>query len=120
MHWSFCIAREAADPATVGPMDGVDIQWVHPNAKAAAELMVRAYGVVFRPVLNTRHTSGLAVDMDITWPGDLTIARADGQSVTIASLPRTGAGNTDLHKVGASYGVIKLLTDAPHWSVDGH
>jgi hypothetical protein len=120
MHWCFCIAREAADPAAIAAMDGVDIQWAHPNAKAAAEAMVRAYGVVVRPVLTTRHTQGLAVDMNITWPGNLTIARADGQMVTISSEPRAGAGNTDLHQVGATYGVIKLLTDAPHWSVDGH
>ena len=28
--------------------------------------------------------------------------------------------NAKLHAVGASYGVLKLKTDAPHWSVDGH
>jgi hypothetical protein len=40
--------------------------------------------------------------------------------VTISSTPRTGAFNTDLHQVGASYGVVKLVTDHPHWSADGH
>jgi hypothetical protein len=28
--------------------------------------------------------------------------------------------NPVLHKIGASYGVIKLLSDPPHWSSDGH
>ena len=129
MHYCFVIAREGFDPGTVPPMPGVDIQWVHKNAasganfaasKAAAEHMVSAYGIVFKPVLNTRHTEGKAVDMDISWLANLIIAKPDGTKQTISSIPRTGAGNTDLHAVGASYGVIKLRSDAPHWSSDGH
>ena len=129
MHFSFAIARLGQDPTAVPPMAGVDIQWMHSNgtgapdpeaSRAAALAMVQAYGVVFQPVLNSRHTEGRAVDMDIAWQGDLSIARADGTMVTITSTPRTGAGNPDLHAVGASYGVVKLLSDAPHWSVDGH
>jgi hypothetical protein len=123
MHWSFVIAREGVDPATVPPMPGVDIQWVHPSpadSKTAAEQMVQAYHVVFKPVLVSRHTQKLAVDMDITWTGDLAIAGADGTTVTITSQPRTGAANTDLHQIAKTYGVIKLATDAPHWSNDGH
>ncbi len=129
MHFSFAIARLGLDPATVPPMAGVDIQWIHPDgngatdpaaSKAAALSMVQAYGVVFQPVLNSRHTEGRAVDMDITWQGNLSVVRGDGALVTISSAPRTGAGNAELHAVGASYGVVKLLTDAPHWSVDGH
>jgi hypothetical protein len=58
--------------------------------------------------------------MTISWQGDLTIARGDNTSTTISSLPRTGAKNADLHAVGQSYGVKKLLSDAPHWSSDGH
>jgi len=34
--------------------------------------------------------------------------------------PRTGAGNTALHGVGAGYGVHKIVSDPPHWSDDGH
>jgi len=129
MHYCFAIAREGLDPAAVPPMTGVDIQWAHKNAagtvdlagsKAAAEQMVDGYGIVFKPVLNSRHTEGRAVDMDISWQASLVIAKADGSKQTISSVPRTGAENTDLHNVGASYGVIKLLSDPPHWSSDGH
>ena len=28
--------------------------------------------------------------------------------------------HADLQRLGASYGVMKLVTDAPHWSIDGH
>jgi hypothetical protein len=129
MHYSFAIAREGLDPATVPAMAGVDIQWVHTNtagaadlaaSKAAAGQMVQGYGIVFKPALGSRHTEGKAVDMDISWQGNLVIAKVDGSSQTISSSPRTGAGNSDLHAVGASYGVIKLLSDPPHWSSDGH
>ena len=129
MHYAFAVARSSQDPATVPAMAGVDIEWVHPDAdgnpdpdasKAAAEQMVQGSGIVYSPALTSRHTQGLAIDMNITWQNDLTIANADGSSVTITSEPRTGAGNADLHQVGSTYGLIKLLSDAPHWSSDGH
>ena len=81
--------------------------------------MVAGYGIVFRPALNSRHTEGRAIDMSIAWLGDLVIDRADGESITVTSAPRTGA-NSSLQMVAASYGVIKLVSDPPHWSVDGH
>ena len=107
---------------------GVDIQWVHPAAggvttaqasKAAAERMVAAYGIVFRPALSSRHTEGRAIDMTIGWNGDLEIAKSDGTMITVTSAPRNG-DNTSLQRVGESYGVIKLVSDPPHWSTDGH
>ena len=128
MHFSFAIAREGLDPNSVPPRAGVDIQWVHPDApgipsakasKDAAEAMVKKYGIVFKPALNSRHTEGNAIDMTIAWTGDLVIKKADGTSVTVTSAPRDG-GNGSLQKVGESYGVIKLPTDPPHWSTDGH
>ena len=119
MHYSFLIARGGADPSGVPAMPGVDIQWAHDEAKSAAEAMVRGYDIVFQPVLASRHTQGLAIDMDITWQGSLTIADAQGVTTTIASLPRSG-GNGALQAVGNSYGVKKLATDPPHWSSDGH
>ena len=129
MHFSFAIARESLDPAGVPAMPGVDIQWLHTNAagqpdlaasRAAAEEMVQGYGIAFKPVLNSRHTEGRAVDMTIGWQNKLVIKKSDGTQQTIASLPRTGAGNTDLHRVGSGYGVVKLVSDPPHWSSDGH
>jgi hypothetical protein len=129
MHYSFRIARQNLDPGTVPAMAGVDIQWVHTDAASApdlaasrnaAEQMVQAYGIVFQPALSSRHTEGKAIDMDISWQGNLTIDNAGGQQVNITTQPRTGAGNTALHQVGATYNVRKLASDPPHWSSDGH
>src|SRR6516165_9395294 len=64
MHFSFAVARENADPASVPAKAAVDIQWVHPTARAsrdAAETMVQGYGIVFKPALNSRHTEGNAI-----------------------------------------------------------
>jgi hypothetical protein len=100
----------------------VDIEWVHPDrasSVSAAQQMVAGYEIVFGPALTSRHTEGNAIDMDITWNGSLTIARSDGSTATISSGPATG-GNLDLQKVGAGYGVVKLASDPPHWSSDGH
>ena len=43
MHFAWAIARLGANPSTVPPMAGVDIEWDHGNASAsrsAAEEMV--------------------------------------------------------------------------------
>lgn len=50
---------------------------------------------------------------------NLTVRNASGSPLEITDLPRSGA-NPHLQLVGASYGVIKLATDPPHWSSDGH
>jgi hypothetical protein len=119
MHYSFLIARGGADPSSVPVMAGVDIQWAHDAAKSAAEAMVQGYDIVFQPALASRHTQGLAIDMDIAWEGVLTITDANGVDTTVSALPRNG-GNSALQAVANSYGVKKLATDAPHWSSDGH
>lgn len=128
MHYSFRIAREGLDPSQVPGMTGVDIQWVHKDtsgtpdltaSRRAATAMVQAYGIAFKPALNSHHTRGIAIDMAIAWNGNLTITNGQGQSITITTLPHHG-DNTTLHQVGASYGVIKLRSDPPHWSADGH
>jgi hypothetical protein len=129
MHYAFGIARLTLDPASIPALAKVDIQWVHPDgngtadvtaSRKAAELMVEGYGIVFAPVLKSRHTEGNAIDMDISWQGALTIADANGKPVKITTPPRAGSGNTRLQAIGASYGVHKLASDPPHWSVDGH
>ena len=128
MHFAFRIAREGLDPATVPQMDGVDIQWLHVDStgsadltasKTAAEQMVKGFNIVFRPALSSRHTEGNAVDMNIGWENNVTVADGNGSMIAIASLPRTG-GNSDMQRIGASYGVHKLSSDPPHWSSDGH
>lgn len=130
MRSAYGVARQGMDPSTVQPMRGVDIQWVHRDAqgrpniaasRAAAEQMVQGFGLVFPPAPTTsRHEQGLAIDMTITWSNNLTIRNGSGAQVTINSSPRTGAGNGELQRVGASFGVYKLASDPPHWSSDGH
>jgi hypothetical protein len=57
--------------------------------------------------------------MTIGWQGTLNIRDFDGKLHHISSTPRDGS-NPELMAVGATFGVIKLPTDPPHWSDDGH
>ena len=122
MHFAWQIAHNAIGPGDVPPMAGVDIEWVHGSAsasRAAAREMVDAFGMAFIAALRSRHTEGRAIDMSIGWSGTLDIKTATGQRVSIATTPRSG-DNKKLHEVGRSYGVVKLVSDPPHWSTDGH
>ena len=128
MHWSFKISA-GYSPEKVPAMTGVDIEWVHrddkgnanlPASKTAADLMVSGYDIAYEPALVSRHTEGKAIDMDISWiTPELTITDGAGKTVTIKTGLKNGS-NTALHKVGASFTVIKLPSDPPHWSIDGH
>ena len=128
MHFSFRMAREDFDPEQVPPMARVEIDWVHRDAagaksvaesKKAAEQMVAGYEIVRRPSLTSHHIEGIAIDMDIAWTAaELKIADAAGQAVSIKTSPKSGQ-NSELQRVGGSYGVLKLLDDPPHWSADG-
>ena len=128
MHYSFSIARNGLNPSLVPAIADVDITWIHRDRKGhmdviasrrAANDMVVGYGIVCAPALHSRHTEGNAIDMDISWAGDLTIKTHDGTKTIIKTFPRTGR-NTQLAIVGRGYGVYKLVTDPPHWSSDGH
>lgn len=133
MHWSWRITKKSYDPQTVPAMLGVNILWAHvvngvyseADSRAGAADMVAGFGMErlkTAPALTSNHITGNAIDMNVSWAGNLTIAKADGTSVTIQSEPRDGM-NTDLHAVGAGYGVIKFVggaADIPHWSSDGH
>lgn len=129
MHYAWEIAKNGFNPANVPAHEDFEICWVHRNAegqvdlpasKAAAQAMVNAYHMAHPAALASQHTLRRAVDWTITWSGDLTIRGADGNDVTISTTPRTGADNTQLHGVGAGYGVRKLATDPPHWSANGN
>jgi hypothetical protein len=100
-------------------MDGVDITWNHPNAVRAAQDMVDTYEMAFVAALKSNHTKGVAIDMDITWSGTLHLKEANGATRTISTGPRDN-NNPELQSVGRGYGVLKLTSDPPHWSVDGH
>lgn len=128
MHWSWRVANEGYDPRRVPPQDAVDIIWDHTDARGeydelasrhAARDMVNGYEIAFRPSLASRHTEGRAIDMTINWAGALSVRDAASKVVAITSTPRSGE-NSALQTVGASYGVVKLASDPPHWSDDGH
>ena len=123
MHWCWLIARQGVDPDSVPAMAGVAIDWTHGGdggaARSAAQAMVGGYGLQYQPSLTSRHCQGRAVDMDIGWQGALAIRDFDGNMHQIVAPPHSGL-NPQLIAVGASFGVIKLVSDPPHWSDDGH
>ncbi len=134
MHWSWSIVNSNANPQAIPEMGGVDIQWDHYTSegsysssasKDAAQEMANAYGIRnlrVVPSLNSKHIQGNAIDMTISWSGTLAITNATGQTVNITTNPRSGM-NSNLHRVGASYGVLKFVggeSDMPHWSNNGH
>jgi hypothetical protein len=123
MHYACMVGKSGQDPAAVPAMAGVDIDWSHggdlSTAKQAAKAMMAGYGIAFPAALVSRHTQHRAIDMTIGWRGTLTITDFDGKAHAIASAPRTGS-NAELIGVGRTFGVIKLVSDPPHWSDDGH
>jgi hypothetical protein len=94
------IADSGQTPDMVPPMEGVNIDWTHGGqlhqATAAAMAMKKAYNIAYPAALVSRHTQRRAIDMTITNPPPNVVL------------------------LGASFGVKKLLSDAPHWSDDGH
>jgi len=74
--------------------------------------MASAYEIVYPPALVSRHTERSAIDMTISGVKNKKIKNASGTEVLIKR-------DSDLHSVGATYGVNKLLSDPPHWSDNG-
>jgi hypothetical protein len=73
------------------------------------------------PALQSQHTRGMGIDMNIRWIGTLVIPDSDGNIYRISNSPNSGM-NLRLQQVGATYGVIKYNRagrDEPHWSVNG-
>jgi len=126
-HWSWKIYLDKSKASDATTLAGVDIEWEHGDEaknKAGAKEMVNGFGLavppksVFAPSMSSNHINGKAIDMDITWTGTIKVKKKDGSEVSIAYESDVKL-NTVLHTVGASYGVKKLLKDAPHWSIDG-
>jgi D-alanyl-D-alanine dipeptidase len=116
MHYASRVSSGKLSADKVPARSGVNINWVHPTAAdsiAAATDMVNGYGIVFPPALDSNHSRGTAIDMTITGIVGKSMNNASGNAVAIQS-------QNDLHEVGASYGVRKLISDPPHWSSDGH
>ena len=122
MFYSFQIAHGKIAPGKVPLISGCDIIWDHGNAESSrigAQEMVDLFQIVFRPSLASLHIKGQAVDMTINWAAKIKIADRAGKLHEIAG-PGNGAISRALHAIGASYRVIKLLSDRPHWSSTGH
>jgi hypothetical protein len=81
--------------------------------RAAARKMASGYDIVYPPELTTRHTERSAIDMTISGVKNKKIKNASDIDVLIKK-------DSDLHAVGATYGVNKLVSDPPHWSDNGH
>jgi hypothetical protein len=140
MHYCWLISRSKIDPADVpayqpigDQRDPVDIDWVHRDAKGNPDIaaswrasleMVNGFnmaGLRVAPALDSNHVRRQAIDMDISWHGDMDILNANGNTIRIETLPRDGT-NRRLIEVGATYGVYHLRNvdaDRPHWSYDG-
>jgi len=124
MYWAAQIARGGSTGQNIPPYPGVEIEWWHGSVEAsrrAAQEMVNAFGIGDNPVAypeRSLHDESKAIDMKISWPGNLRIRRADGQYVTITSAPKDGT-NRDLVEVGKGYKVFHLASDPPHWSETG-
>lgn len=122
MHYSWRVARGEIAPRSVPALSGLSIQWDHGDlarSKSGAQEMVDLFDIAFRPSLTSLHIDGRAIDMTIDWTGTLQIRDAKGKLWKLGA-PRSGDTNLDLHAIGASYGVNKLLSDPPHWSDNGH
>jgi hypothetical protein len=126
-HWSWKIANGKCKASDARPMAGVGIQWDHGDetrSRKGALEMTRGFGLampprsIFPPALTSNHIAGRAIDMSIRWRGSLQLARKDGTTVGVSWSPDVNV-NAALHEVGASYGVRKLRSDAPHWSFNG-
>lgn len=121
MHFSFRIANGEIAASAVPPEPGCQIIWDHGNAAAsrnAAREMRDLFNIAFKPSLTSNHIVGKAIDMTITWNGTLHMVDGQGRNVAVPQ-PSPGSLNAKLHQVGATYRVLKLLSDAPHWSTNG-
>jgi len=121
MNGSWVVAKGMTPAASMKAEPGCSIVWDHGDdatSRAAAKEMLDLFDIVFQPSLTSRHILGLAVDMTISWAG--TIKVKDGKGKDVPLPPPANATNPALLALGASYGVLKLASDPPHWSDNGH
>ena len=122
MHYSWKVSHGTVAPSAVPDVAGCAIEWDHGNlasSRRGAQAMVDLFGIVHEPSLNSLHIEGRAIDMNVTWDGTIRVRDADGGTQSVGA-PRDGNSNRVLHEIGAGYGVLKLLSDPPHWSDNGH
>jgi hypothetical protein len=127
-HWCWLIGLGKAKASEATEMTGVEIEWDHgeeEKSKAGAKEMIDGFHLAVpptstnAPALNSNHIAGKAIDMAITWKDTIKIKKKDGTEESVTFMDDVNQ-NTKLHAVGESYGLKKLTSDAPHWSVDGH
>jgi len=98
-------------------MAGVDIEWVHGKTSASSRaarqraVALGIGGLRIRPALKSQHNLGLAIDMSISWEGNVDITDADGRKVKIVGSSRSGM-HRDLILMGATFGVKNTMTGA--------
>lgn len=124
MHYSWQVSKGKVRARDVPSLSGLSIEWDHGDeatSRKAAGVMKRLFNMAYYASLTSNHIRGHAVDMTISWKGNLIIKKVPGRSqpTTIVSGPRSGAGNRELHRIGREFGVLKLLKDKPHWSQNG-
>lgn len=122
MHYPWRVARGEVAPKDVPAVPGLAIRWDHGDlarSRKGAREMSDLFGIAFEPSLTSLHIEGRAIDMTIGWTGTIDIRDNLGKRHQL-STPRSGQDNSQLHAIGASFGVRKLLTDPPHWSDTGH
>ena len=122
MHYCWEMAKRHTPPEKVPPYPGIKIVWDHGDAaksKKAAQEMVDLFGMDYMASLTSNHIKGLAIDMKFYWKGTLKIREEgrggrgnQGHAPQRPGQPFDASGRH-------SYGVVKLVGDAPHWSVDG-
>ncbi|KAF5424766.1 hypothetical protein C5S42_12595 [Candidatus Methanomarinus sp.] len=124
MHHAWIIAKGGSAPTNDPHNTG--IIWDHgtpEETKKKAEEMIgpSGFNMAYNASLTSRHFSGNAVDMTISNMPDKFTFKHEGKDVTIdLGSPNTGQ-NTKLHTAADSYfKVKKLVSDAPHWSDNGH
>lgn len=126
-HWSWKISQGLCKPPDATKLAGVDIEWDHGDDKrsrSGALEMVNGFGLAVPPrstnppSLTSNHINGEAIDMTIKWTAIIKVKQKNGIEVSLSFMPNSML-NTPLYKLGASYGVKKLTTDAPHWSLSG-
>lgn len=137
LHWAWQIAKDDLHPLAVPPIEEidfnaevkaeVDISWWHGSleaSRAVAAEIVEAAGIGHLdepPVLASHHVAGEAIDMKISWGGELLVQDPLGGEVIIFSSPKDET-NPDLIELAALYGIIHYEDedkDPVHWSVDG-
>jgi hypothetical protein len=129
MHWSWKIAKGKVAAVHAPRRDpyGIGIVWDHGEAarsRAAAQEMADGFGIghlKYAPALGSHHIAGHAIDMLITQlPAEIAFTRQGREVKVTLGAPPDGSFNAKLHSVAERYfKVKKLVSDVPHWSIDG-